>query len=257
MKSITLLTAAAICTSVLSAQAATLAHRYAFNADGDTTDSVGGNTGILVNGATVVAGAGGLQLPGTGTGLSAASMSFSALVGIGSNFGASGVTIETWYTDTGSGTWAKLFSFSNDPPSPGFELAYTNVRGGPVEAGIDRDGAKLMGPRPSLGVEHHLAVTVSSDGNLNTWVDGIQILTNIDTNDLVNVSSQVERIGATAWNDPGHLGSVNEFRIWSGELTGAEVNQNISLGPNQLVPEPAGIALAGLGAMLLLRRRRV
>ncbi|MDA7881181.1 hypothetical protein N9A94_02655 [Akkermansiaceae bacterium] len=83
-----------------AASAATLAHRYSY--DTDTTDSVGGNTGTLLNGATVSGGA--LQLAGLGSGTAGNHMGFTSPVDIGGNFGATGVTIESWYTDSGTGT---------------------------------------------------------------------------------------------------------------------------------------------------------
>jgi len=209
-------------------QAATLTNRWSF--DTDTTDSVGGNTGILVGGATVDPGR--LSLTGLGTGTAANQMAFTTPLEIGVNFGTTGITIESWYTDTGTGTWGKLFQFGNN--AVGQEIAYTHSRGNGEQSGIDRDGAKLFGEQIPLNEEHHLVITVTSDGNLNTWVDGVQKLTDTDTNDLTNVTSDFEGIGATSWNDPGMAGSVNEFRIWSGALTAFEVEQSFNAGPDGL-----------------------
>ena len=231
------------------ASAATLSHRYSFN--GNTTDSVGGNNGILNNGAIVTATS--LSLSGgPGAGGTVQNMGFSSVVGIGANYGGTGVTVETWYTDSGSSQWGKLFTFGS--ASDGLEFAVTNQHA--AGTAVDRNGAKQFGFRAALGVEHHLVISVASGGNLNTWLDGSQVITNVATNPLSNVTSSTESIGATAWNDPGHFGLVNEFRIYNGELTGAEVTQNFALGPNSLVPEPAGAALLGLGTLLTLRRRR-
>lgn len=251
MKYLTFPILASLLISAGAAAAATLSHRYSFN--GDTTDSAGGNSGILLNGATVTATS--LTLSGgPGAGAGVQNMGFSAAVGIGSNYGASGVTVETWYTDNGSSNWAKLFTFGS--AVAGQEFAFTNARADTGNAAPDRNGATTFGFRPSLVDEHHLVISVAAGGNMNAWVDGTQVLTNIGTNPLSNVTSSTESIGATAWNDPGHNGTVNEFRIWSGELTNAEVQQNLLLGPNSLVPEPTGLALLGLGSALLLRRRR-
>jgi Concanavalin A-like lectin/glucanases superfamily len=262
MKPTNILAVISLVAGALPAGAATLTHRHSFNADGDTSDSVGGNNGVLLNGAGVIAGSGGLVLPGGGSGASAPNMSFSNVVDIGTNYGASGVTIETWYTDSGSGTWAKIFTFGS--AAVGQELAFTNMRaGGDLAPGLDRNGAKPLASYPfgsntriPVGVEHHLVVSVAADGLTNLWVDGNPEITNLATNPLVNVTSGTESIGATAWGDPGHFGTVNEFRIWSGTMTDSEVFQNLQLGPNQLIPEPAGAALLGLGTLLVLRRRR-
>jgi hypothetical protein len=181
-------------------------------------------------------------------------MGFSQAVGIGANYGSSGVTVETWYTDSGSGNWAKLFTFGR--AQEGFEFAYTHARADSGNSAPDRNGAHTFGFRPSLGAEHHLVISLNAAGTMNAWVDGVQALTAVNTNPISNVGTEVESIGATAWGDPGHFGAVNEFRIWSGELTGSEVTANFALGPNSLVPEPTSLAMVGLGAAALLRRRR-
>jgi len=236
---------------VSPAAAATLAHRYSFT--GNTVDSAGGNTGVLLNGASVSASQ--LVLPGTGTGPGAANMGFSSAVDLGANFGATGVTLETWYTDSGTGTWGKLFTFGTN--AAGQEFAFTNEWGGNGSA-IDRNGTpgNLFGFRAAVGPEHHLVISVAAAGNLNAWLDGNLVIANNPTNPVSNIVTSTESIGATAWNDPGHFGSVNEFRLWKGELSNAEVQQNLALGPDSLVPEPAGAGLLGLGTMLMLRRRR-
>ena len=220
---------------------ATLAHRYSFNAADDTTDSVGGNNGVLLNGASVDGSH--LVLPGTGTGAGAANMSFSSTIDIGTTYGTSGVTIETWYTDEGSGTWAKLFTFGTS--SAGQEIAFTNRRGGgDVAPGIDRNGAHFLADYPQgsntyipRNVEHHLVLTVTEDGTTNLWLNGVRQITDLPTNPLASVVSNTESIGATAWNDPGHRGKVNEFRLWSGTLSEPEVQANLLAGPNTL-PSP-------------------
>ena len=249
MKPITLLTIAVVTAGSFTASAATISNRYSFN--GDTTDSVGGNTGILNNGAIVTATS--LSLSGgPGAGGSVQNMSYSSVVGIGANYGGTGVTVESWYTDSGTSQWGKLFTFGSASNGQEFALTSQHANG----TAVDRNGANQFNFRAAIGVEHHLVITVASTGNLNTWLDGTQVFTNVATNPLSNVTSATESIGATAWNDPGHFGEVNEFRIYHGELTGAEVAQNLALGPNSLVPEPAGIALLGLGTLLSLRRRR-
>lgn len=214
--------------SFLQTHGATLSHRWSF--DFDTTDSVGGNTGVLEGGASITPGQ--LILTGLGSSADANRMTFTNPVDIGGNFGSTGVTIETWYTDSGTGTWGKLFQFGNNVV--GQELAFTHTRGNGEQTGIDRDGAKLLGEQVTQNEEHHLVITVSPDGNLNTWIDGVRKLTDVDTNDLANVNTSFEAIGATSWGDPGMTGSVNEFRIYRGELTAIEVEASNTAGPDEL-----------------------
>ena len=246
----TLLTIIAIGMAASTASAVTLAHRYSFS--GNLSDSAGGNTGVLQGGATVNATH--LVLPGSGAGATANAMTFTNTVGIGANFAASGVTVETWYTDNNSGTWSKLFTFGTNAAGP--EFAFTNVRANTGFAGLDRNGNTDLPFRPAIGVEHHLVIALAADGTVNLWLDGSSVLSGIATNAVSHIVSTQEAIGATAWGDPGHNGTVNEFRIWSGEFTQADVSASMALGPDVVVPEPASISLFGLCTLLLLRRRR-
>ena len=239
------------------ASAATLANRWSF--DGDTTDSVGGNTGVLVGDASVTGGQ--LVLDGAPNGPTADSMGFSTTLDIGGTHGANGVTFETWYTDTNSGGWAKLFSFGNG--TGGSNIIFNIQQGGSGQGRIQYQGMpeSNFGARPALGAEHHLALSISSDGLVNAWIDGTQIqasppnLTG-DGNDLATLPNTWERIGASNWGDAGMNGSVNEFRIWDGELTGAEVAANLAAGPDTVIPEPGSMIMLGFGSLLMLRRRR-
>jgi hypothetical protein len=219
------------------ASAATLANRWSFN--GDTGDSVGGNAGVLIGDASVTGGQ--LQLDGAPNGPSADSMGFTSTLDIAGTHGATGVTFEAWYTDTNSGAWAKLFSFGNG--TGGSNIIFNLQQGGSGQGRIQYQGMpeSNFGPRPDLGVEHHLALSISSDGLVNAWIDGAQIqasppnLTG-DGNDLATLPSSWERIGASNWGDVGMTGAVNEFRIWRGELTAEEVVVNLAGGPDVVGP---------------------
>ncbi|MGB2454233.1 MAG: LamG-like jellyroll fold domain-containing protein, partial [Akkermansiaceae bacterium] len=219
----------------------TLAHRWSFNTGEELTDSVGGNTGVLRETASVSDNQ--LQLDGIGTGPTASSMGFTSPVDLGSNFSGSGFTIETWYTDSGTGIWGKLFTFGTS--NVGQEIAWTNERGGNDNApGLDRNGAKEIssipfgtGDRLSLDEEHHLVVSVEPDGTTNLWIDGTKEISELPTNPVSNIVTDTESIGSTAWGDPGHFGSVNEFRIWEGTLTEDDVTVNLAAGPDFLPGE--------------------
>ncbi len=256
MKSTLLITSLIACAAG-SIQAATLANRWSF--DNDTSDSVGGNTGVLVGSATV---SGGQLNLGGGTGPTADSMGFTSTVDLAGTHGVNGVTIESWYTDTGSGNWSKLFAFGNG--TGGQNIIFNIQQGGSGEGRIQYKGMAPeanFGPRPVLGVEHHLALTITGDGLVNAWVDGVALTvqppnTQGDGDDLNTLPNSWERIGASAWGDAGMTGSVNEFRIWDGTLSEAEVMASMAGGPDSVIPEPAGAALVGLGGLALILRRR-
>jgi hypothetical protein len=220
-----------------------LAHRYSFTTGAEVDDAVGGNTGVLTNGAVVEDNQ--LQLDGAGSGQGATSMRFTDPIDFGANFGATGLTIETWYTDSGSGIWAKLFTFGTS--QAGQEIAWTNFRGGDdLAPGLDRNGAHPIESIPfgsderlTEDEEHHLVVSVDPDGTTNLWIDGEQEIFEIATNEPSNIVTSTESIGSTAWNDPGHSGSVNEFRIWRGPLGADEVAANFAAGPDVTVGSEA------------------
>ena len=214
---------------------ATLAHRYSF--ENDASDAVGGNDGVLIDDAHVSGGE--LILDGSPNGPSGDSMGFTSTVGIGSNFGSNGVTFEAWYTDQGSGSWSKLFSFGNG--TSGSNIIFNLQQGSSGQGRIQYQGMREanFGPRPAPGTEHHLALTISPTGEVNAWIDGAQVqasppdLTG-DGNDLSVLPSSWERIGASAWGDANMSGSVNEFRIWDGVMTAAEVSESLAAGPDTL-----------------------
>ena len=133
-------------------------------------------------------------------------------------------------------------------PQPARKLAYTNRRGGGQTSGIDRDGAKLLGFDVSQNEEHYLAITVSPDGNLNGYLDGqpLPTIVNVNTNDLANVTSTSEFLGESAWNDPEHLGTIEEFRIWRGELSATQTAGNFQLGPDVISSVPASFVITSV-----------
>ena len=246
-----------ICATSGFAGAATLANRWSFD---DTTDSVGGNSAVLIGDATLSGGQ--VLFDGGPNGPNADSVGFTSTIDIGGTHGANGVSLEAWYTDTGSGSWSKLFSFGNG--TGGQNIIFNIQQGASGQGRIQYNGMGgegNFGPRPALNAEHHLVVTISSDGLVNAWVDGAQINAtpgNVqgDGNDLSVLPSTWERIGASNWGDAGMQGSVNEFRIWDGTLSGDDVAANLALGPDSVVPEPGSSVLLAFGSLLLLRRRR-
>ena len=214
-----------------------LAHRYSFAPGAETLDSAGGNTAVLIGDALVQDGQ--LVLDGAPNGSNADSMGFTDPVDLASNFNATGVTFESWYTDDGSGGWAKLFSFGNG--TGGRNIIFNLQQGGSGQGRIQYQGMpeSNFGPRPAVGEEHHLALSISPEGIVNAWIDGTQIQASPpnlsgDGNDLSTLPSSWERIGASNWGDAGMTGTINEFRIWQGELRPADVAASFELGPDLL-----------------------
>ena len=97
---------------------------------------------------------------GPPNGPNADSMGFTSTLDIAGTHGATGVTFEAWYTDTNSGAWAKLFSFGNG--TGGSNIIFNLQQGGSGQGRIQYQGMpeSNFGPRPDLGVEHHLALSI-------------------------------------------------------------------------------------------------
>jgi hypothetical protein len=105
------------------------------------------------------------------------------------------------------------------------------------------------------GKFHHVAGTYDSAvGELKLYVDGLLRATNtspavIPIGTLINLSTHPVNIGRDSKNTTRlFTGKIDDVRIYNQALTGAEVMA--------LIPEPATVAMLGLGGLALLRRRK-
>jgi len=164
------------------AQSGGLTHRYSFTAD--ASDSVGTASGTLNGGATIVGGA--LTLNGVN--------GFDSLpANLVSNY--TSITIETWVTDSGSGSWARIFDFGNNTGGPGAQGTGTeymflslpagtgNLRGAYTDAG---NGAEQIMQWPNDGrpaVGHKTHIVWATDGNAalgRLYADNVLVASNVD-----------------------------------------------------------------------------
>lgn len=227
----------------------TLAHRYSFN--GHTGDSVGGPAWA----ATIV---GGASLDGTSLILDGASGY--ALLPAGMITNQEAVTIETW-ASFGSplGNWNELFAFGDrnvagqgrnyimmTPHSGNSDIRVSIADGDPgyLNEQVATRGGVLDG-RSNVhiaGVYHPLA------GYIALYVDGV--LAGINTNitiPLSNVSDALGFIGQSIYDgDPYLLGSVDEFRVYHGPLSAAQVAISAAAGPNNVVNDPGALQSVSL-----------
>jgi len=252
------------CALALSANAATVVHRYSFNTDG--SDSIGGANATLLGGASVTGGQ--LVLPGGAPRSNYASLPLT--VGTEIN-GFSALTIEIWFTQNAAQNWSKAFYFGNNAggfADDGLELCPQKGDGSgtaKVEFLNDRVsdafGANSSGdPSPiyDSGTEHYVtAVFDTANDLLSFYSDGVLAGTKpIFSGELADLNLTGLFIGAAVgWGDPDFNGTVNEFRIWNGALNDAQVAANQIAGPNNLVPEPSS-CLSALAAISLLSARR-
>ena len=278
----------ALLAATLSAVAAPAAHadlttRFSFN---DPTDSVGGLTGTLVNGATLAGGQlvfdpavndGTNNNPATGQYLDLPTFPLTRKL-----------TIETWATYLGGADWQRLADFGNNQfgtkvlppaaptdgsPSPagpfyygvGFAILTPQNRNGLVLGQIsintsgqpeDTDVVQSDSPVTDRQQQHYVFTHDPDAGFEVLYLDGVEIGRNAAQFDPSLTNYQNYWIGRSNFsNDPFYHGSVSEFRVYDQALSAAEVATNFALGPDAVVPEPSALLLTG-GAALLLRRRR-
>ncbi|MBN2162289.1 MAG: hypothetical protein JW713_05035, partial [Pontiellaceae bacterium] len=223
-----------------SLQAATLEHRYAFASD--VSDSVGGADGSLSRrGASVSGGA--LVLDG--------SRGYATLPqGIVSGY--ADCTIETWVTDYGSGQWARIFDFGNDTttymflsPSSGAGTLRESIT---LASSAGEQMTEWTGTRLPAGSEVHVVWTYDAATTTSRlYVDGVMVAENtavtLAPSDMGYTSNNL--LGRSQWSDPYFWGTINEFRIYDGALTAAEVQYNHTagadtppIGPVSIIADP-------------------
>jgi len=259
--------------------APSLIHRYSFNETSGTTaaDSVGGSSwnGTL-NGTAAFDGVGQVVLDGNTNAANYVSLPAGILSGLDD------VTIEAWasfgatITNNFENLWAFGFSDTDElDPSYGLGgdyITFQPITGagtaaasyGPTLPGNTAPTVAVINNTLSGQNNMHVVVVVSpTTGTLAMYTNGVfgasASLFNVLLEPIAfrgplftNASSLARTLGADLFNyigkslyfaDPGMLGSVNEFRIYSGPLTASQVAANNALGPNQLVGSSTSTSL--------------
>lgn len=244
----------AIASLQLSASAATLTNRYSFTAD--ATDAVSGQNGALSN-ATISAGQVILASPTATPSSDGVTGQYVDLPdGILTNY--TSVTIEAWVTPThddvtGGAFWSRIWDFGNSDGANGTHSFW--FRGGSSTASVVMDmfypgfGNFFTTPSPAgvlgNGVEAHVVFTsdaVTQRGKI--YVNGVEVA--VDT----TFATTPAAMGLTTNNwlgrsqfaaDTFWMGSINEFRVYSGELNPLEVAASFAAGPDTLAGAPGTI----------------
>jgi hypothetical protein len=209
---------------------ATLAHRYSFTTD--ATDSVGGANGTLMGNASVTNGL--LVLDGSaGTYLN--------LPGDQLNIATNpAVTFETWVTFGDRQIWSYLFGFGNTVNGGGQnQIACVPCprRRRFHHWGITQNYTAGRTPSWARGwnnlTAHITCVVDPPTSTISTYVDGVLEYAIYDASAAMsNVATNLAYLGKSVYDaDPYQIASFDEFRIYSGALTPAQVALTQRLGP--------------------------
>ena len=266
---------------------AQLAHRYSFATD--ASDSVGGANGTLFNSATVSGGQLQLNNPNFSGSTSGQPDPHGYLSLPTSILPASGsVTIESWFTFTGSGFFTEAWTFSNGidaaPPVGGQYLMQTISApqpaappGGPNTGGnhiVESLNGYNPGPEtdafgttPGMGAVGggyldngdtcFSATVIAADGTLSYYlyditagnIGGLQ--STVAGIPLSSFSFNNAYLGRSAFSgDNATSGSIDEFRIYDNAQSAGAVAADFAAGPDTVVPvpEPTSMALLGFGS---------
>jgi len=235
-----------------------LLHRYSFSeSPGATTaaDSAGSAPGLVLGGAAFD-GNGKLNFPGAGGYVNLPN---------GLVSGLTNATFETWVTWNGGGNWQRIFDFgnnSNGENNQGTGLTYLILtpRSG---SGVTRFAISTNsggGEMPvawtnalPTGQATHLAVAYDFVAQTATlFVNGQRAGVGSAVIPLSAISDVNVWLGRSNWPDPYFNGSMDEFRIYSGVLSDAQVAASFAAGPDALLGARPSLTAVRAGSQVQL-----
>jgi hypothetical protein len=215
---------------------AVLTHRYSFTANAN--DSVGTANGVLHGNATVSGGQ--LVLDGS-------DQTYLDLPGDAINIATNkSITIETWVTFNTSPGWARLFDFGADGGANEIYAAPTGPGNGGQHRGVSENFPDLGGRTIDwkgawTNLSAHITVILDPPSStLAVYRDGILEFARYDANHaLSGIATNLAVIGRSLVPvDPFLPASIDEFRIYSGALSPAEIAMTQLNGPNSTARDP-------------------
>ena len=233
-------------TMALTASAAVpkLAHRWSFN--GDYADSIGGTT------ATMIGSAVGFNESNTAVVLSGAGNGKGSL-----NLGVDmlptdvpGVTVEMWFTHNGIKNWARLFDFGQNNQNY-FVLTLCQGSDGKDRIEIKKANTTLFATDNSMtpyvvGTPYHVSITFKafSDGATEIrWMRrdvttgaiehaGSVIVPNWTIGSITSPNCYIGHSQYSGDHDAN--ATYDEFRVWKGILSDAQLTASVLAGPDAL-----------------------
>jgi len=220
-----------------------LKHRYSFCDDLTSTkahDTAGTAHGILHGGAAF-SGFGTLTMNGVDGYVDLPNGIISSL---------SNATFETWITYNDNRSWARVFDFGSndaeDTQNAGSNYVYFAARGPAnfrfaAKPGNGGESPILFGTGPlATNEEVHVAITYNQmSGVARLYTNGVLIDSGLITVPLSTINDFNNWLGRSQFNDPNFAGSFNEFRIYEGAMTPAQVAASFAAGPDAAVSLPS------------------
>ncbi len=237
---------------VLPALGTRLVHRYSFN-DGTANDSIGTANGTFHNGSGNASIANGrLNL----TGSSSDYVDFGPGIVSTTNLTMGAVTFEAWATfNPVNNSWARLFDFGNTSGSSGANYLFLTPNNG------NNSGNARLAVTDSVGNGNETSVTINNllgQTNLHVlavfnpsparqflglYTNGVLVAsTSTAGKHIASVNDVFSYLGHSVWPlDPGLNGSIDEFRIYDGELNRFQIAASFQAGPNRTNLNPGAI----------------
>jgi rhamnogalacturonan endolyase len=197
------------------------------NAGTNATDATGhGWNGVLLNGASWIAGkyASAANLNGTSNYISLPADVVSTLADF---------TIAAWVNQTSVTNWARVFDFGNGTASYMMLTPRAVSSSGTMRFAITVASTggeqQINGPSALPTGWHHVAVTLNGTVGI-LYVDGVAVGTNSALTlkpSSLNLTTQ-NYIGKSQWPDPYLNGRVDDFRIYNGALSAAQISALVS-----------------------------
>ena len=230
--------------TVAAAPATRLIHRYSFN-DGTANDSIGTANGAFHNASGNASIANGqLNLVGS----SGDYVDLGPGIVTTTNITTGALTFEAWATfNPANGAWARLFDFGNISGTSGgnyiflaandaanggnSRLAVSDTLPGGDEAGVDINN--LLGQTNI----HVVAVFNPTPGRqfIGLYLNGTLAASTATAGKYIaSINDVYSFLGHSLWSGDAWLsGSINEFRIYDGELNKFQIAASHQAGPNQ------------------------